>query len=297
MPKIKSSTPWLPLYIALALGLVALVAFFYFSRPGTQAISPGSQAGPAVRKEHIQQQALEPLPEENQLPSSEPKPPEQYRQAPMEASLEDPCLDIIKKLDRFFIYLDEQDYIQAYRFPQGSKEYLASLAQKALASPPAPMGPEPSTLERLANQAHLFRTLGSQNLVILRAIIAQEPDRLEDLFSDFYSWHTMSSKCQHRLYTINPELSALYSYALFFLHSPGGQAYLARRAPTVRLLTSYYSLLIVQQARTMGLDQSGFDATAIIGKLISEIESSTELVHSQTYLTTLYKLREEMITL
>ena len=49
----------------------------------------------------------------------------------------------------------------------------------------------------------------------------------------------------------------MYRYAGFFLNTTGGRAYLFRRSVKLRLLLTYYSVLVVYQADRLGKNSYG----------------------------------------
>ncbi len=299
MPKIESSTkPIIPLLVVALVAALAGGGYYLFSAPDNKAIP---EHGPQEESFHNPQPDIaspfQPIPAETVAPGEKDPEAEQYRQAPMETKIQDPCLDIIKKLDAFFLYLDEQDYIKAYQFTKDSKAHIAQVITKILHSPPRLLTPEATTLQIISNNAHFFRVMGSQNLAIIRTIINNEPDMLEEILADFYTWTILHGQCRNRSFAISPELPELYPYAVFFLNSSAGQAYLKRRNNQVRLLATYYSIIIVHQSTGLGLNSPPLDITAPLGQLISELETNTDLSQKNQYLTLLYKIREESIIL
>lgn len=213
-----------------------------------------------------------------------------YRKAPMDAIIADPCLDTIKELDTFFVYLDSQDYIKDYQFPAGSKDFVASVVNKALSHPPTPKDTK-GVINQVKTGAYLYQIIGGQNLLILAKILENEPDRLENIFASFYNWSQLTGQCPNRTYAIRPQLDQLYRYALFFSDSTDGQHYLSRRDTTTSLLTRFYAVQILKEAQTSHIDQYNTDLMPHITSLITDIESTDLLAEKETYLQTLYTLR------
>ena len=216
----------------------------------------------------------------------------QYRKAPTVIIPIDPCLETIKDLDHFFLYLDTQDYIKEYQFPNGSKDFISSMINKALSHPPL----QP-TDKNLANQAqtgiHLYRILGRQNLLILAKILVNEPDHLETVFENFYNWTLMADECPTRTYIIRPQLKQLYQYALFFIDSDNGKSYVNRRDTLTGLLTRFYALQIIKEAQTQNIDTYNTDLTSPIASLITDIKATDVLEKKETYLKVIHFLNKE----
>jgi len=88
-------------------------------------------------------------------------------------------------------------------------------------------------------------------------------------------------------------LSSQYEYAGFFLNSLGGRSYLLRRDPGVRILTTYYSVLILDRANEEDLNRHGIDIRPHIDSVAQEIRNSRGLVFQKQYLDRLEALREK----
>ena len=125
-------------------------------------------------------------------------------------------------------------------------------------------------------------------------IIGNEPDLLEDTCSSFYEWVRISPQCLNHSYPLRPSLEDLYEYAVFFMETTGGKKYLARRESSLRLLVQYYSILIIHQAEQQGLNKYAFNLTNPLTTLIAEMEESDELAGKNSYLVSLFNLREQL---
>ncbi|MEN8140281.1 MAG: hypothetical protein ABFR97_03560 [Thermodesulfobacteriota bacterium] len=302
MPEETETSSRKPLLLLLAILLVAASggAYLYFSAAPPKAIETDQPAPPPPE---LAEASLPPSQADQQLGSQSPPltssqetPEEKLEQpAPMAVKLDENCLATIEEMDNFFTYLDRQDYIKKYQLPGGSKKYVAQQIYKLLHSPPAIQNGAGTTMGTISNHAHLFRTMGGQNLAIIRAIIEKEPDRLEEVSAAAYRWLTLSPKCPNHFFTISPQMAEIYPYANFFLNSAGGQAYLRRRNEPVRLLATYYALLVARQSNQAGLAATSQANAQTLAKLISDLESSTELSHRDEYLANLYKMRKHVV--
>ncbi|PLX48730.1 MAG: hypothetical protein C0613_09965 [Desulfobulbaceae bacterium] len=208
----------------------------------------------------------------------------------MVATLKDPCREKTARLDEFFSYLDEQEYIEGYQFPEGSKKMLSTLANDLLASPPPLNNDRLNGVDKARNAAHIYRVVGGQNLFFLLKIIDNERDLLEEVAADFYQWFTISDQCRGHSYPLRPSLEELYEYASFFLHSTGGQAYLARREPSLALLCRFYSIVIIHEAEKNGLNSHQIDLSPYLFAITNEMKETEDLAQKQRYLTTLHAI-------
>lgn len=282
-PSVSTIIPVLIIFSVIAGGL-----YFLFKPQNDsirQVVQPEKPLAQQVELANPQQ--IQPQPEN--ITKSKDGDPGLYRKAPMKVSITDPCLETIKQLDAFFLYLDEQDYIKEYQFPDGSKDFVASVINKALSHPPKPK----SNKTALNQGAYLYRTIGGQNLLILAKILTNEPDRLENIFDHFYTWSLQTGQCPNRTYAIRPQLDQLYNYALFFIDSKDGQNYIARRDAMTGLLTRFYAVQVIKEAQNAHIDKYNTDLAPHITALITDIESIDILAQKETYLKRLYILRGE----
>ncbi|MEN8258436.1 MAG: hypothetical protein ABFS09_11300 [Thermodesulfobacteriota bacterium] len=295
MAKKKTSTPLLPLIIILV--VIAGGLFFLFKPQQETPVTPGSPRQEDLSQPFVEDRepASPPASAENKLPgqiSDEQEPP--LRKAPMEAALTNPCLETIQRLDLFFSYLDEQEYIQKYQFPHDSKEMVSTLLNSLLESPPTMNGKNFNGADAIRNTAHIYRKLGAQNLTILRKIIDNEADLMEETCGYFHAWINISPQCLNHSYPLRPSLENLYEYAAFFMETTGGKAYLARRESNLRLLAQYYSILFIHKADQRGLNKYNIDLTPLLSHLLGEMEDSDELAGKSNYISTLYDIRQQL---
>ncbi len=113
--------------------------------------------------------------------------------------------------------------------------------------PPLPAGEGLNYEKIIENIYHFYRTLNLKDLKLIRLIAKNEADSMEINLALFYRWLVSGDQCTKKG-RLPPSPDTLYRYAGFFVNSIGGRAYLFRRATRLRLLLSYYSLLIVHEA-------------------------------------------------
>jgi len=106
----------------------------------------------------------------------------------------------------------------------------------------------------------------------------------------FYKCLMLGDRCPDRE-QIRPPLDVLYKYAGFFLNTIGGRAYLFRRPMGVRLLISYYCLLIIHEADKRGKNSYGIDIVPEIVPLAKEISIFPDFMFQSEYLHRLTKLQ------
>jgi hypothetical protein len=77
---------------------------------------------------------------------------------------------------------------------------------------------------------------------------------------------------------------------VFFLNTTGGRAYLLRRAMGMRLLVTYYSLLIAHAADKKGTNTYGIDVLSHLKRLKKEIGLYPDFYYQDTYLAQLNRI-------
>ena len=93
--------------------------------------------------------------------------------------------------------------------------------------------------------------------------------------------------------TGQPTLKTLYTYSGFFLNTLAGKSYLLRRNSKIRLLTTYYSVLILDRANDEQLNPVGIDIRPYIEFLLNDLQNQIGLIHQKQYLSELEKLADK----
>ncbi len=203
------------------------------------------------------------------------------------------CETECTQIETFYAHLDKQAYIQAYKLPQPSKDYFTNLIIKLSQTPPVVNRETDDLFTILKNTAHFFRIIGKKNIQIIKGILNQEKDSIEEILAGFYSLSSDPECLKTHMGFIIPE-NALYNYAGFFLNTMGGRLYLFRRDSFSRIPVSYYSILLIDRANREGTNKDGIDIGPAITSLISEIETTgNQLKLKETYLDELYLLKEK----
>lgn len=202
------------------------------------------------------------------------------------------CELLGNKLYDFFIHIDSEEYLKPFGLQEQSQIYFIRLANNLLDNPPVVSRESDDLYTILKNMAHFFRIIGKDNIILIKAILDRERDKIEDIASELYQWTTIDS-CENDRFAFTTSLEEIYEYAGFFLNTMGGRSYLFRRDSRSRLLVNYYSVLIVASANEKGVNRHGIDLNLLIPQLIGEIESSNQLIYKENYLDQLYTLQEK----
>ncbi|MBW1919470.1 MAG: hypothetical protein JRI81_04500 [Deltaproteobacteria bacterium] len=219
-------------------------------------------------------------------------PPQSEERGPK--SQEDYCAQIQKDITEFFDYLDTKPYIKHLENDQDSYSHFKRLIKGLSSRPPVPAGEGVDSALIARNVFHLYRVLDKGDIRFIKAILRNEQDTLEMNMDLFYKWLMLGNRCPDSE-GIRPPLEVLYDYAGFFLNTIGGRAYLFRRPLKLRLLCTYYSLLIIHEADKKGENSYGIDIFPMIDPLAKEITVYSDLQFREEYVKNLDQLERYYI--
>jgi len=190
----------------------------------------------------------------------------------------------------FFSYLDDQEYVQSYKFEEGTYRQYQIAIKKLSSKLPIITGEMSSLYNIVRNVAHFYRVMGKKRVLLIKQMLQNESELIESVMRTFYLWFTIDDE-GHSTVPGRPSIENMYEYAGYLLNTLGGRSYLLRRDPKVRTLTTYYCVLILDKANDEELNSKGIDIRPYIGSSLMEIENKTGLVHQKEYLTKLRELR------
>ncbi len=200
------------------------------------------------------------------------------------------CSVAAGRMNSFFSTLDKKKYIQDFQLKQPVRQHFELLEKKLAAKTPAVVRETDDLYTVLSNTAHFFRVLGKNDMQLIKAVLEQEQGDVEELAAGLHSIST-SEECPAD--TMRISFSTAYEYAAFFLNTIGGRSYLFRRTAKMRLLSTYYALLIVDEANRKNLNAHGLDISSLIPPLVNEMEASSQLARKDEYLTRLHELAKQ----
>jgi hypothetical protein len=169
-----------------------------------------------------------------------------------------------------------------------ASDYCTTLFSRLEKNRPVLVGETKDLYALIKNITYFFRVLGNKDLKALKSILENESEIMEQTAGMFYSWICESENKRIGM----PSQDITYDYAAFFLNTIAGQSYLFRRGSKIRLLTSYYAVLILDKADLDGRNRLGIDVRPHIVSLISEIENYRLFVNGKDYLDNLRVLKK-----
>ena len=299
---------WSPIIILLVLVAAALVAYFLYQ--GKERDEGKVEERRAEERKAEERKAEERKAEGKKTSLGEPAPiqeegapklaaktppkgvptlPEGVKEG-LPSDKEDYCRKIEKGVEDFFTYLNKERYVRNLKADMDSYERFKRVMTILSSEPPVPAGENMDTLIMTRNIYHFYRLLENEDLRLIREILRNEADSLELNLDLFYKWLMVGDQCPDPEKT-RPSLEVLYQYAGFFLNTIGGRAYLYRRPLNVRLLISYYSLLIVHEADKKGKNSYGIDVFPEITPLAREISLYPDFHFQNEYILQLTQLQ------
>lgn len=193
------------------------------------------------------------------------------------------CSRIDKEVRDFFAYLNSKEYVRHIEERADSFDHFLRILAKLSSKLPVPAGESADSTALNSNIYHLFRVLDRRDIRLIREIMVNESQTLEINLDMFYRWLTLRNRCPDSD-GIRPPQDVLYHYAGFFLNTIGGRSYLFRRPPRLRLLGTYYSLLIIHESDKEGKNLYGIDPFPHITALVKEINLYPDFRFHENYL-------------
>ena len=191
----------------------------------------------------------------------------------------------------FFAYLDTRRYIERLDLKTNPYAYFKRIIKTLATRPPVPAGEGFAPTIMVKNVFFFSRALDRKDLRLFKEVAVNERDTLEINLEMFYRWVMLGKLCPDPGQVRLP-FDVMYRYAGFFLNTTGGRAYLFRRSVTLRLLLTYYSVLIVHQADRSGKNSYGINIFPYIQPLKDEISHYPDLEFQNQYVNTLTRIED-----
>lgn len=205
--------------------------------------------------------------------------------------LEDMCNRIDGDFRDFFTYLNDKNYVKHLEEGMDTFAQCKDMLQRLSSDPPIPAGEGTDSMMMAKNIYHFFRVLEKSDLRLIKEVLRNEEDTLEMNLDLFYRWLMLGTRCPDPE-GLRPPPEVLYKYAGYFLNTIGGRAYLFRRPSPLRLLVSYYSLLIIHEADKNGINNYGIDIFPFIASLKNDMSVYPNFLFQKEYLRKLDDLSD-----
>jgi hypothetical protein len=280
------------LIIVIALGIVGYVSYSQFGKWYGKSMDAALEQEQELHQERIEELEEQVYSLEEELGKQEDKliPKDKLTEVfgeegttvtPEEKELN--CKDIKRNITAFFNHLDKQEYVQSYEIKKSSYELFRQILTQLSETTPKVTGEMVELPTLMSNIAYFYRVLGKKRVDLIREILKNESDITESVLTTFYQWATSCDRCDEMAQKC-PSLESLYEYAGFFFNTLAGRSYLMRRNSQLRILASYYCLLILDKANDETLNRYGIDIRPQIELLMSEINNTKSLIYKKQYL-------------
>jgi hypothetical protein len=134
--------------------------------------------------------------------------------------------------------------------------------------------------------------MGKKRVDFVKGVLKNESDIIELVMKSFYLWLTIENSARE-VDMKRPSFEVLYKYSAFLLNSLAGRSYLLRRDSRVRILTTYYCVLIIERANELELNSYGIDISPHITSLTDDIRNQIGFIYQEQYLQRLKDLMEK----
>ena len=199
------------------------------------------------------------------------------------------CAKMENDIRDFFKYLDKKNYIQHLNERMDTYAEFKRILKQLSSNLPIPAGEGIDSIVMTKNIFYIFRILSKTDIRLVKEIIINESETMELNLEIFYRWLLLGNQCPDPD-EMRPSFDVLYQYAGFFLNTIGGRAYLSRRPMALRMLLSYYSLLIIHEADRKGRNTYGIDLFPYIAPLLTEMAIYPDLKLKKEYIQKLNQM-------
>jgi hypothetical protein len=202
------------------------------------------------------------------------------------------CAELESQVTAFFAYLDDKEYIKSCGLEGGTYSLLQQSVRLLSESLPMVAGETMDLYSLTRNVAHFYRILGMERIDIVKNVMRNEAEIIESVIATMFAWFNSCNQCKETQLEC-PSLEVSYEYAAFFLNTLAGKSYLLRRDSKLRILTSYYCVLILDRANEETLNRHGVDIRPYIDFSFRDIRNQKRLIYQSRYQRKLQNLRKK----
>jgi len=199
---------------------------------------------------------------------------------------EDAVLKETASVMNFFTYIDGKGYLPARGINETAYDHFQKIVERLGQSRPVISGETQDLFTLMKNITYFFRVLGKDSVLVIKDIIEGESALMEPVMKLFFEWMAPRSQSDESGRITLP-IDVFYEYAGFFLNTMAGQAYLFRRDSTVRILTAYYCVVLLDRAHKEGINTYGIDIRSHVDGVIEDLQSYRQIEKRIEYLKTL----------
>lgn len=202
------------------------------------------------------------------------------------------CAEIERQMQVFFKYLDGKKYIAEAGLESTTFELFEAGLVKLSQKRPVLTNEMEDIFTLIQNVTHFYRVLGLKQVKLVNKILTEESEVIEPAMAIIAASFLYCAEGSPQA-MVAPSLETMYHYAGFFLNTLGGRSYLLRRDSRVRMLVSYYALLILDRANEEKRNPFGLDIRPYIEYLFYDISNQRGLMYRERYLSELAALQNK----
>ena len=109
----------------------------------------------------------------------------------------------------FFSYLDDQEYVQSYKFKESTYRQYQIAIKKLSSKLPIISGEMSSLYNVVRNVAHFYRVMGKKRVLLIKQLLQNESEVIESVMRTFYLWFTMDDE-GHSTLQGRPSMDKMY---------------------------------------------------------------------------------------
>ncbi|MBN2467959.1 MAG: hypothetical protein JXD19_07380 [Deltaproteobacteria bacterium] len=193
------------------------------------------------------------------------------------------CEDLKHQVLTVFAYVETREYLPHPHLEQNVRGFYNAVMATLAQNPPIASELLLDFDALLQNVLHFYRVLGKKNVHVIRNLLAREDRNLEMILNVFFEYFRACEASRDEEIFV-PPFAVQYEYAAFFLNTLGGRSYLFRRNSHLRILVTYYAVLVLHEANEKILNRHGIDIRPHLYRVIEEIEARTDLSLQKNYL-------------
>jgi hypothetical protein len=179
-----------------------------------------------------------------------------------------------------------------YKGKDGVQKLIREVSRSLSKTPPMLSGEMEDLVSLIRNVTHLYRQLGKERIAVVKSILKNESDIIETVIAIFYNYISSANRCRDLIISA-PSQDVLYRYAGYFLNTLSGRSCLLRRDLKIRVLVTYYSVLIIDKANDDMLNSYGIDIRPFIDYSFYEVSSQRGMIYQRQYLKKLNELKKK----
>ena len=197
---------------------------------------------------------------------------------------------VSERVARLFSSIDAKGYLRNRGVKEPAADVFANRLARLEQTRPVISGETQDMYTLLKNITYFYRALGKEATLAAADFLRSEDAMMEEAMALLFTWIDPWTDLPGQARPVLAK-QMCYDYSSFFLSTIAGQSYLFRRSTRVRLLATYYALVVLDHACQEELNRNGIDIRPHLDGLMQEMQSTTILARRDAYLGRLTEMR------